>query len=221
MSKKTGQFVETETIESDHIPADLLEQYGASVVHVEKDQVLFQQGDQALFFHVVRSGCVKMTVYNEKGREFVQGYFSDGESFGEPPFFCQGQYPASAVVVESGSIWRCAYQDFLNLLAEHPGIHLLVTQTLCKRLVYKATMLGAVAVEEARFRLQTLIEYLWKASEEQENPYKVPFTRQQLADMTGLRVETVIRVIKGMEEDGVLKIRRGKIYWMCEDGLTQ
>ena len=44
------------------------------------------------------------------------------------------------------------------------------------------------------------------------HPYKVTFTRQQLADMTGLRVETVIRVIKKLSENGKLNIDRGKVY---------
>jgi CRP-like cAMP-binding protein len=43
--------------------------------------------------------------------------------------------------------------------------------------------------------------------------YRVPFTRQQLADMTGLRVETVIRCIKSMEASGALAIEEGKIIW--------
>lgn len=217
MSKVTGQSVSKMTSELDQIPADLLERYGASVLQLDKDQVFFQQGDQALFFHVVRTGRVKMTVYNEKGREFVQGYFSEGESFGEPPFFSQGVYPASAVAVEPSTIWRCGYQEFLALLTAEPDVHLGLTRTLCKRLVYKAMMLGEVAVEEAEHRLQTLIEYFRVRQGEQSEPYKVPFTRQELADMTGLRVETVIRTIKGMEERGVLKIRRGKIFWMPED----
>jgi CRP/FNR family transcriptional regulator, cyclic AMP receptor protein len=44
-----------------------------------------------------------------------------------------------------------------------------------------------------------------------KHEYVVPFTRQQLADMSGLRVETVIRTIKKMEGDGKLKIVGRKI----------
>jgi CRP-like cAMP-binding protein len=39
----------------------------------------------------------------------------------------------------------------------------------------------------------------------------VPFTRQQLADMTGLRVETVIRTIKMMEKNGKLFLDGHKV----------
>ena len=39
----------------------------------------------------------------------------------------------------------------------------------------------------------------------------VPFTRQQIADMSGLRVETVIRTVKKMEEEGKLRVISRKI----------
>jgi CRP-like cAMP-binding protein len=40
----------------------------------------------------------------------------------------------------------------------------------------------------------------------------VKLTRQQIADMTGLRVETVIRTIRSMHEKGDLHIKKGKVY---------
>ena len=42
---------------------------------------------------------------------------------------------------------------------------------------------------------------------------QVPFTRQEIANMTGLRVETVIRSVKSLEEQGLLKIIDRKIIY--------
>ena len=36
-------------------------------------------------------------------------------------------------------------------------------------------------------------------------------TKQQLADMSGLRVETVIRILKKVEEKGLINTHRGNI----------
>ena len=41
----------------------------------------------------------------------------------------------------------------------------------------------------------------------------VPYTRQQLADMSGLSVETVIRTVKKMEKDGKLLLEGHKIKY--------
>ena len=41
---------------------------------------------------------------------------------------------------------------------------------------------------------------------------RLKLTRQQIADMTGLRVETVIRTMKNMQTKGQLVIEKGKVY---------
>jgi CRP-like cAMP-binding protein len=196
------------------IPDALWQRYGARVVHLAKGETLFDQGTTASSFYQVKIGRVKMVSYNEHGREFVQGMFTEGQSFGEPPFFNDVPYPAAAMAVTDSEVWKCPREGFLRLLAEHPAIHLELTKVLSGRLVYKSMMLAEIAVEEAEHRLTTLIEYLRSSDPAAvEGPYRVPFTRQQLADMTGLRVETVVRSIKAMEQGGALEITDGKIVW--------
>ena len=142
------------------IPDALWQRYGARVVHLAKGETLFDQGTTASSFHQVKSGRVKMVSYNEQGREFVQGMFTEGQSFGEPPFFNDVPYPAAAIAVVDSEVWTCGREGFLRLLAEHPAIHLELTKVLSGRLVYKSMMLAEIAVEEAEHRLGTLIEYL-------------------------------------------------------------
>lgn len=195
------------------IPDEILKKYRASLTTFKKGDFIFHQGEEANHFHIVKSGKVKMSNFSETGKEFVQGYFTADQSFGEPPFFCRMPYPASAVATETSKVWNCAYDDFMELLKKNFAIHLAVTQTLCGRLVYKSMMLSEIATEEAEHRISTLIRYFGKETNAVEN-FKVPFTRQQIADMTGLRVETVIRSIKNLEQQHMLSIdAQGKISW--------
>ena len=196
------------------IPDELWRAYGARIVHLDKGETLFHQGTTASSFFQVKSGRVKMVSYNDQGREFVQGIFAEGQSFGEPPFFNDVPYPAAAVAVVDSEVWKCDRAAFLRLLAEHPAIDLELTRVLSGRLVYKSMMLAEIAVEEAEHRLATLIEYLRGTDPAgADRTYRVPLTRQQLADMTGLRVETVVRSIKAMEQQGMLEIEDGKVLW--------
>jgi CRP-like cAMP-binding protein len=41
---------------------------------------------------------------------------------------------------------------------------------------------------------------------------KVELSRQRIADMVGLRVETVIRAMKQLEQKGLISIQKGKVY---------
>jgi CRP-like cAMP-binding protein len=197
------------------IPDAMWQEYGARIVQLVKGQTLFDQGSTASHFYQVRTGKVKMVSYNDQGREFVQGIFTEGQSFGEPPFFNDLPYPAAAVAVEDSTVWKCGRAPFLRLLSERPDLHLQLTKVLSGRLVYKSMMLAEIAVEEAEHRLTRLIEYLRGTSREADaDRFRVPLTRQQLADMTGLRVETVVRTIKAMEQKGVLEIVDGKVLWL-------
>ena len=146
------------------IPTDLLQKYNATVVKLEKGSILFSQSEEATSFFIVQKGKVKMAHYSDQGREFVQGYFSDGESFGEPPFFNRKPYPASAIAVTHCTIWKIGREDFLRLLRENFDAHLRLTEVLSDRLVYKSIMLSEVAVEESDHRLTTLINYFRKSS---------------------------------------------------------
>ncbi|HSK09778.1 MAG TPA: Crp/Fnr family transcriptional regulator [Vicinamibacterales bacterium] len=199
------------------IADEVWQQHGATLVPLARGATLFEQGAAAGHFYQVQRGKVKMVSATEQGREFVQGLFADGQSLGEPPFFTETAYPASAIAVEESTVWCCRRAEFLRLLAGNPDIHLRLTRVLSERLIYKSMMLAEIAVEEAEHRLTTLIEYFRATGAARlPGPYRVPFTRQQLADMTGLRVETVVRTVKAMEQKGLLRIEEGKVIWNVE-----
>lgn len=66
----------------------------------------------------------------------------------------------------------------------------------------------------ADIRIKGVLDYHKSFDHNQEQfSFEVPLTRQQLASMTGLRVETVIRTIKKMEQQNIVKIINRKIYY--------
>jgi CRP/FNR family transcriptional regulator, cyclic AMP receptor protein len=197
------------------IPLPLFEKYRARLVTVKKDQVLFDEGNTARDFYQVEEGQVKMYITNPDGQEFTQGIFNPGESFGEPALLGDFNYPSSAKATEPGKVWRLPKLEFLQLLEENFDIHIKLDQVLCKRLQYKSMILTEVSSYDPGHRLHTLLKYFKSklAGKGTAEKIIIPFTRQQLADMTGLRVETVIRTIKKMEKDNKLKLQGHKILF--------
>jgi CRP/FNR family transcriptional regulator, cyclic AMP receptor protein len=197
------------------LTTELLMRYGAEALTFDKGTMLFSQGDEAEYFWQVARGNVKMSQFSRQGREFVQGYFTAGQTFGEPAFLAKVPYPASAYTVEHSIVWRVGRDSMTKLLKEHFEIQMWLLETLSNRLIYKSLMLAEVAIEEAEHRLKMLIKYLAR-EHDPEHDYTVTLTRQQLADMTGLRVETVIRTIKNLELQGYLAIRNRRIVWYAK-----
>ncbi len=195
------------------IKEELLHEYGAQMVHLKKDDVLFYEKHEALNYYHIVSGTLKMVNYSIEGQEFIQGLFNAGESFGEPPLFGNFPYPSNAVALTDASLLKLRKENFFRLLKDNFELHLQFDAVLSKRLAYKSMILREVSSYAPEHRIMTLIQYLQKDAKLPVGArFKVPYTRQQIADMTGLRVETVIRAVKKLEEEGSLQILRHKIY---------
>lgn len=193
---------------------DLLLTWGGILRKFQKDQTIFFEGDMAVFYYEIIEGSVKMVNINEDGKEFIQGMFKRGESFGEPVLLINEPYPATAVANEDCVLIRITKENFVRLLKEYSEIHLSFTQVLAKRLYNKSLMSKEISSYGPEHRIQTLLQILKKnITPANADKLKVDLSRQQIADMTGLRVETVIRCMKKMQEKGLLNIEKGKVYF--------
>lgn len=196
------------------IDEQLLLQFGARLKHYAKGTLVFQEGNPAKHYYQLQSGEVKMNNFNEDGKEFIQGIFSKGESFGEPPLLISKNYPANAVALTDVVLLQLSQPVFLELLQKHPETAIAISTRLANRLYYKSVMASEISSQDPEHRLLKLIDYLKLHVEEipENEKYCVTLTRQQLADLTGLRVETVIRSIKSLEKKGALLIESRKIF---------
>lgn len=191
------------------IDLDILTSYGAVVKNYEKGEVLFSEGEKALYYYQVICGSVKMFNTNDDGKEFTQGYFSNGQSFGEPPLFIDEKYPASAMAFQTTEIIKLSRDKFLNVLDDFPAIQKEFLNLMAKRIHNKATASKDIINQKPEFRIQAFLETC-KKSEKKE---LIPFTRQEIANFTGLRVETVIRTLSKMNKKKMVEIINHKIYY--------
>jgi len=196
------------------IAPELLEKYGAVKKSFNKNEIIFVEGNLPANYYQIISGEVKMSNYNDDGREFIQGIFYKEQSFGEPPLFLNQNYPANAIAVDDSEVLLLSKNNFLKLLEEKPAISLKIIENLAQRLYYKSVMAAEMSTQEPEHRVLKLIDHgiAYFNFKKDTNGYLINFTRQQIGDLTGLRVETVIRTIKALEKKGLLKIINRKVY---------
>lgn len=195
------------------IQQDLLFACGGNCRKYEKNQPIFFEGNKAMFYYQVMEGSVRMVNTNEDGKEFIQGIFKNGESFGEPVLFIDEPYPATAIANETSVILRITKEQFIYLLKEYPDVHLKVTQTLARRIFNKSIVSKEIAVENPEHRIITVLQLLKNRSGYNgEKKFRIELSRQQIADMTGLRTETVIRTMRKLKDKGAIEIEKGKVF---------
>lgn len=174
---------------------ELLMSAGAVTRSYEKGAVIVKEGGIAKFYFQVVTGEVKMVNTGDNGQEFIQGIFKSGESFAEPPLFLGSKYPASAIAITDCELLVLEKSKLLTLLSGDSGMQMTIIKTLCKRLYFKAMMAREISLHDAGHRILTLIDFLKEREGRPDELYEVTLTRQQIANLTGLRVETVIRAV--------------------------
>lgn len=196
------------------ITTELLEKYDALKKPVNKNDIIFEEGKLPTHYYQIISGEIKMCNYNDDGREFIQGIFYKNQSFGEPPLFLNQKYPANAIAVENTEIFLLPKAVFMTLLQENPSVSIEIIENLAQRLYYKSIMAAEISTHEPEHRVLKLIDHgiAYFNFKKDVNGHLISFTRQQIGDLTGLRVETVIRAIKALEKKGQLKIINRKVY---------
>ncbi len=195
------------------IPLVLLKKYNGIFHSVKKDDYIVYEDEPANFYLQVIEGSVKMSSYSADGQEFIQGIFKTGQSFGEPAIFGEFPYPNNAIAMEDSTVCKLPKDNFLDLLRDNFDIAMKFHYIMSHRLRYKAILLKEISSYYPEHIIMTLLRYLRDNMKDEEGqPFHVPYTRQQIADMTGLRVETVIRTVKKLQKEGKLEIKTHKIF---------
>jgi CRP-like cAMP-binding protein len=195
------------------IDEDILLTWGATYKKVSRDEIIFQEGSQGFFYHQLVKGKVKWVNIDDHGKEFIQCIIGEGESFGELPLLDDGPYVATSIALEDSVVLRLRKETFLQLLRENPKIHFRFTRLMTERLRLKFIFLKELSNQDPERKVITILNH-YKEDGDSCFPgrHRINLTRQQIANMTGLRVETVIRTIKSLEEEGKLVIEKGKVF---------
>ena len=177
-------------------------------------EFIFWEGDAPDWFYIIREGKIKVLKHSSLGKEFIIAFFSPGEMFGEVAVFGNKPYPASAQAVVETKILAVNARDFLSFLAAHPTVALRIISILGGRLRDAQSRLRDLAGERVEQRLATIL--LMLASKFGPT---LPFTRQEIADMSGTTTETAIRVLSRLKDSGIVRSTRGKITILDETKL--
>ena len=195
------------------IDTNLLIAWGGTFKKVPAGEMIFREGTQANFYYQLESGSVKWVNFDDAGNEYIHTIAMPGECFGEIPLFDDGFYAASAVADKDSVILRLHKPSFHQLLKENQEIHFAFSRLLSQRLRYTFLVAKEMAGHNPENTLTSLLAYFKTAKHYFCGECnQLQLTRQQLAGMTGMRVETVIRTMRVMHDKGKIKIDKGRVF---------
>ena len=202
------------TISCMKIDEQLLKSYSAEIKTYKKRELIFKEGESPAFYYQIIEGAVKVNNFNEEGKEFIHNILEKGQSFGDAHLFIEKKYSVNAYALIPTTVIMLPRKNFINLVKENPHVSLEINACLSHRLYFKMKMIHDMVSQHPSARILGLFNYLRSYTDcEDQHSFNVKLTRQQIADLTGLRVETIIRTIKKMENENLVKIKDRKIYY--------
>lgn len=196
------------------INSNLLQSYGADIIHINALKTIFEEGETPKYYFQIASGRIKLNHFDEDGKEIIQSILFPGQSVCELMLFISDKYPVNAETLSPCEILKIPKENLFKLLDEHPNVSLDINRFLSQRLYQKFIMMQHNLSLKPEVRLLGVFNYFKSYSNNPDKySFEIDLTRKQLASITGLRIETVIRTIKKMESENMLKLKNSKIFY--------
>jgi len=192
----------------------ILKAKNAYVQKYKEGEVIFSAGEKPSHYYQIVKGSVKLQNVDSNAKEIVQEIRKSGQAICAFTMFVEERYPVSALAVNDCEIIKLAKKDLLPLLTQHQELGKYLLEDISAALVPKYLLASIFYKQSTADKIIILSDFLKRNKRDRAlYSYKIPLTRREIADFTGLRIETVIRVIKDLEKQNLLKIVNRKIYY--------
>ena len=181
---------------------------------------VFREGDPFEAIAAVRAGTVKTYVIDRDGHEHVLGFHLPGEVIGLNAIDGD-RYPCNAVALDTAMLCRFSFPKISVLAARLPGLqqHLF---RLMSRDIGTATLLAGDWTADQRMAA-FLIGLSRRLAARGFSPDRFQLTkaRTDIANYLRLAPETVSRVLKRFQSEGLLKIDRREVELTGRERLLE
>jgi len=181
---------------------------------VPKGAALFEQGAGAQEFFVLLNGRLKVVQVTPDGEQVLIRFVVPGEVCGVAVAMRRPDYPAtaSAVIDSLALVWESRHWE--SLCARAPALAANTLHTIGQRLQEAHSRIREFSTEEAERRVaHALLRLVSQSGRKTDEGMLIdfPVTRQDIAEMTGVTLHTVSRIMSGWESKGFVQGGRQKI----------
>src|SRR5436190_11618771 len=170
--------------------------------------VMIHAGDLPDVLYYIVDGCVVFFFKQKTAYEMVLAYLNKGQFFGEMGLFYEQPTRSAWVRTRSESeIAEMTYPRFRQIASESPGLIFELATQLATRLDRTNRKLGDLAFVDVTGRVAHAIMDLCGEPDAMTHPegMQIKVSRQELSRLVGCSREMAGRVLKVLEEQGLLR----------------
>lgn len=173
---------------------------------------MVHQGAKSDCLYLILEGSVSVMVQDEADPDhmMVVSYLNPGDFFGEMGLFSDSENVRTAMVVARTrcEVAEVSYERFHQIRSQFPDILFAIARQLGNRLRLTTRKLSDLAFVDVSGRIARTLLELCKEPDAMTHPdgMQIRITRQELGKLVGCSREMAGRVLKALEEDGLISV---------------
>jgi CRP/FNR family transcriptional regulator len=173
-------------------------------------QHIFREGDGFNAIAAIRAGTVKTYVTDREGREQVLGFFLPGELIGLNAI-SSSRYPCNAVALETVYLCRFSFPKMAILAAKMPGVQEQLFRLMSEDIGKASLLAGDFTAEERLAAFLLVISRRYADRGLSATQFRLTMSRTDIANYLRLAAETVSRILRRFQEQGLVRVERREI----------
>ncbi len=178
-----------------------------------KDTVVFFENEEGDSFFMILDGRIKVTILGDDGREIILSLLGAGDFFGEMALLDNEPRSATAIAVEETELLILNRADFQGVATKRTITAALI-KVLTARLRRANHQISTLALLDVYGRVARVILDMAREEGKRLKDGRIAFrraTHQEIANRIGTTRETVTRMLKDLERQGLIQVEGREI----------
>lgn len=194
----------------------------ARVIHLEENQLLFNAGQEAQHFFLVRSGRIKLFLTSADGAEKVLHIVGPGETFAEAIMFMQSTiYPINASALSTSELVAFSNKSFMEILRGSVDTCFRLLADMSAWLKKQLNEIDALTLQNATLRFTNYLLNQIPASQTGETKVTLEAAKHIIASRLSIQPESFSRILRNMQKEGLITTQGNEIVITNVEALRE
>lgn len=190
---------------------------------IDKNDFLYRIGEPLKSIYAIRSGSFKTYLTNPDGTEQIIGFSLPGELLGLDAI-SENQHSCSSKALETSNVCEIPFERLESLARDIPNLQHQLFRLMSKEIQQDQNLMLLLAQMPAETRLASFLLGLSERLNKRgyaANEFNLSMSRGDIANLLGMAVETISRLLGHFQDDGLLRVVRKHITILDSDRLRK
>lgn len=180
---------------------------------VDKNKFLFRMGEPLKAVYAIRSGSFKTYLTNPDGTEQIVGFSLPGELLGMDAISDE-KHSCTAKALETSNVCEIPFERLESLARDIPNLQHQLLRLMSKEIQQDQNLMLLLAQMPAETRLASFLLGMSERLNKRgyaANEFNLSMSRGDIANLLGMAVETISRLLSQFQDKNLLKVERKHI----------